>query len=95
VVFFPFLVLGSYVYRLVQVLIYGVVGILFANILKTDVDFQSLLGITIMAITPVVILDTFMGPPGISTVFWRFLCFLIAMGFLFFGIRANSKPMAS
>ena len=95
VVFFPFLVLGSFVYRLVQVLIYGVVGILFANILKTDVDFQSLLGITIMAITPVVILDTFMGPPGISTVFWRFLCFLIAMGFLFFGIRANSNPMAS
>jgi len=92
VVFFPFLVLGSFVYRLVQVLIYGIIGILFASILKTDIEFQSMISITIMAITPVVILDTFMGPPGISTLFWRFLCFLIAMGFLFFGIKANSTP---
>ena len=95
VVFFPFLVLGSYVYRLIQVLIYAIIGILFANILKVDIEFQSIINITIMAITPVVILDTFMGPPGISTVMWRFVCFLIAMGFLFFGIRANSNPMAS
>jgi hypothetical protein len=90
VVFFPFLVLGSYVYRLVQVLIYATIGILFANIFKVDIEFQSLINITIMAITPVVILDTFMGPPGISTLFWRFLCFLIAMGFLFFGIKSAS-----
>ena len=92
VVFFPFLVLGSFVYRLVQVLIYGIIGMLFASILKTDIEFQSLISIAIMAITPVVILDTFMGPPGISAVFWRFLCFLISMGFLFYGIKANSNP---
>jgi len=95
VVFFPFLVLGSFVYRLVQVLIYGIIGMLFASILKTDIEFQSLISIAIMAITPVVLLDTFMGPPGISAVFWRFLCFLISMGFLFFGIKANSNRMAS
>jgi hypothetical protein len=92
VVFFPFLVLGSFVFRLVQVLIYGIVGMLFANILKTDIEFQSLISITIMAITPVVILDTLIGPPGISAFLWRFLCFLISMGFLFFGIKANSTP---
>ncbi|NNL75907.1 MAG: DUF1189 family protein [Desulfobacterales bacterium] len=94
VIFFPFLVLGSYVYRLIQVLIYGAIGMLFANILKVDTDYQSLISISIMAITPVVILDTFMGNPGISTEFWWFVCFLIAMGFLFFGIRANSNPTA-
>jgi len=92
VVFFPFFVLGSFVYRLVQVLIYGIIGMVFASILKTDIEFQSLISITIMAITPVVILDTFMGPPDISAVLWRFVCFLISMGFLFFGIKANSTP---
>jgi hypothetical protein len=91
VVFFPFFVLGSFVYRLVQVLIYGIIGMLFAGILKTDIEFQSLISIAVMAITPVVILDAFMGPPGISAVFWRFVCFLISMGFLYFGIKANSK----
>ncbi len=91
VVFFPFFVLGSFVYRLVQVLIYGIIGMLFASILKTDIEFQSLISITIMAITPVVILDAFMGPLGISAVFWRFLCFLISMGYLFFGIKAISN----
>lgn len=95
VILFPFFVLGSFVYRLVQVLIYGIIGMLFASILKTDIEFQSLISITIMAITPVVILDTFMGQPGISAVFWRFLCFLISMGFLFYGIKANSNLMAS
>jgi len=95
VVFFPFLVLGSFLYRLVQVLIYGIIGMLFASILKTDIEFQSLISIAIMAITPVVILDTFMGPPGISAIFWRFLCFLISMGFLFYGIKANSNLTAS
>lgn len=91
VVFFPFLVIGSFLYRLVQVLIYGIIGMLFASILKTDIEFQSLISIAIMAITPVVILDAFMGPPGISAVFWRFVCFLISMGFLFLGIKANSN----
>jgi len=95
VVFFPFLVLGSFLYRLVQVLIYGIIGMLFASILKTDIEFQSLISITIMAITPVVILDAVMGSPGISAVFWRFVCFLISMGFLFYGIKANSNLMAS
>ncbi len=95
VVFFPFLVLGSFVYRLVQVLIYGIIGMLFANLLKMDIEFQSLISITIMAITPVVILDTFVGPPNISAVLWRFVCFLISMGFLFYGIKANSNRMAS
>ena len=95
VVLFPFLVLGSFVYRLVQVLIYGIIGMVFASILKTDIEFQSLIGITIMAITPVVILDTFMGPPNISALLWRFVCFLISMGFLFYGIKANSNRMAS
>jgi len=92
VIFFPFFVLGSFVYRLVQVLIYGIIGMLFASILKTDIEFQSLISITIMAITPVVILDTFMGPPSISAVLWRFVCFLISMGFLFYGIKSNSTP---
>jgi hypothetical protein len=32
------------------------------------------------------------GPPNISAVLWRFVCFLISMGFLFFGIKANSNP---
>jgi len=95
VVLFPFLVLGSFVYRLVQVFIYGIIGMLFASILKTDIEFQSLISITIMAITPVVILDTLMVPPGISAVLWRFVCFLISLGFLFYGIKANSKRMAS
>ena len=95
VIFFPFFVLGSFVYRLVQVMIYGIIGMLFASILKTDIEFQSLISIAIMAITPVVILDTLMGPPGLSAVFWRFLCFLISMGFLFYGIKANSNRMAS
>ena len=92
VVFFPFLVLGSFLYRLVQVLIYGIIGMLFASILKTDIEFQSLISISIMAITPVVMLDVFMGPPGISAVLWKLVCFLIAMGYLFWGIKAHSAP---
>ncbi|MDY6792027.1 MAG: DUF1189 family protein [Thermodesulfobacteriota bacterium] len=92
VVFFPFLVLGSFLYRLVQVLIYGIIGMLFASILKTDIEFQSLISISIMAITPVVMIDVFMGPPGISAVLWKLVCFLIAMGYLFWGIKANSAP---
>ena len=90
VVFFPFLVLGSFAYRLVQILILGVIGMVFANILKTDLEFQSLISIAVMAITPVVLLDTFMGPPNVSAVSWFSLCILISSGFLFFGIKANS-----
>lgn len=90
VALFPFLLIGSFVYRFIQVLIYGIGGMLFSKILKTELEFQSLISITIMAITPVVLLDTLLGAPGTSPVLWRFVCFLIAMGFLFFGIKANS-----
>ncbi len=92
VIFFPFLVIGSFVYRLVQILILGVIGMMFAGILKTDLEFQSLISIAVMAITPVVLLDTFMGPPNVSAVSWFSLCILISSGFLFFGIKANATP---
>ncbi len=88
---YPFCWFGSFVYRIAQSLIYAVIGLIFVSVLKAGLQYQALIRLSVIAITPPVILETIRDLVGRKIPFWSLLCFLIAMGFLFFGMRANAK----
>ena len=88
---YPFAVAGSFVYRIVQALIYAGIGLLFARLLDTSLDYPELLRLACVAITPAVAADTLRAVAGYaSSPVWWLACFVISMGYLLFAVRANA-----
>jgi hypothetical protein len=91
IVAFPFAVVGSFAFRVVQVLIYAAIGILFARMCKTDRPYQTLLRLSVMAVTPVIIVSTVFDVIGIKIPFHGLVYFLAAMAYLYFAVYAVSR----
>jgi hypothetical protein len=91
VVIFPFALLGSYVFRIAQALIYGAIGMLFALMHKSKMPYITVIRIAVVAVTPPIILRTLQNVFGVAIPLAGLWYFLIAMGYLFFGVRAASR----
>ncbi len=88
---YPVALIGSYVYRLLQVLIYAAIGLAFASLLKVPLEFPELLRLASVAVTPAIVADTLRGILQIeSSYVWWLVCFLLSMGYLMFAVQANS-----
>jgi len=92
VVLCPLMLGSAYVYRVVQALLYALFGLVIANIFRITLSYTALLRLSIIAVTPVIVLDTILGATGTQFPGWWPLCFLIAMGYLFFGVKAAAEP---
>ena len=88
---FPFAVLGSFIFRVVQALIYAAIGILFCRMSKTERPYQTLLRLSVMAITPVIIVSTVFDMIGIKVPFRGLVYFIAAMGYLYFAVYSASR----
>lgn len=86
---YPFAVLGSYVYRIVQALIYAVIGLLFASWCRVELSYSALLRLAITAVTPCIMISTILGMAGGSLPVWLYP--LIALGYLFFAVKSISE----
>lgn len=84
-------VLGAFVFRILQALIYACIGLLFAYWCKTKCTYASLLRLSVMAVTPGIIIETILDVAGVNVPFAFLWCFLAAMFFLFFGVKAASQ----
>jgi uncharacterized membrane protein len=92
---YPFLVLGSFAYRIVQVLIYGAIGMIFARVERADLEYADLVRLASVSITPAVLLDTLRGALAVPTSFlWWLVCFAVAMATLFLAVRFSASPQA-
>ena len=86
---FPCLVVVSYIFHMVQVLIYGFLGSHYLTALRKALPYRTLVHLAIIAITPAILLDglhDLMNTPFPSW-FWWPVCFLLSIGYLVFGIR--------
>ena len=90
IAYLPVLV-GEFLYRLMQVLIYAVVGMVFASMLKVRLGYGLLLRLTCMAVTPSILLMTLAGLFGWASAIPGFVLFLIAQGYLFFAVQSVAR----
>ena len=58
---------------------------------KTDRPYQTLLRLSVMAITPVIIVSTVFDVLGVKVPFHGLVYFLAAMGYLYFGVYSVSR----
>lgn len=89
---YPFALAASFVYRVLQLLLYAALGMLFVNMLKVPLDYLAVLRLASVSITPVIILTTLRTLTGVHVPALWLLCFVIAMGYLFFAVKANAVP---
>jgi hypothetical protein len=91
-VFYPFAVVFSFIYRIIQALIYAVIGLLIANSLKVKLTYGTLLRLAVLALTPVIILNTVRSVAAVSIPALWLVAFAVAMGYLIFAIKSNAVP---
>ncbi len=89
---YPFAVTGSFAYRVLQMLLYAAIGLLFVKMLRARLDYLTVLRLASVSITPVIILSTLHALTGLRVPAFRLLCFAIAMGYLYFAVKANAGP---
>jgi len=78
-----------YVYRLIQALIYGGIGILISMMLSVKLTYQQLIRLSIVAITPSAVLAAIFFITDYYFFGMKLLFFLITMGYLTFAIKVN------
>lgn len=93
-VFYVCAVIFSFIYRLIQVLIYGAIGLLLCKVAKVSLDYQALVRLAVIAITPVVLLDTVLEITGFKIPLFGLVAFAIAMCYLYLGVSANKDQSA-
>ncbi|MHC4070247.1 MAG: DUF1189 family protein [Planctomycetota bacterium] len=84
----PFALLGSYVYRIAQALIYAAIGLLFASLCKTTLSYADLVRLAVVAVTPCIIVATILGLTDVSIP--TFLYLVAALAYLFFAVKSIS-----
>lgn len=97
IVAYPFAVAGSFAYRILQMLFYATIGLLFVKVLKSSLDYLAVLQLASVSITPVIILNTLRTLTELHVPAQGLVSFAIAMGYLFFAVKANvdtRKPEA-
>jgi uncharacterized protein DUF1189 len=91
---YPFALAFSYLYRIVQALFYAAIGLGLARLLRVDLRYPALLRLSAVSVTPAMAVDTLRDVTGAWIPHWWLICFLIAMGYLAFAVRANATPQA-
>lgn len=92
IILYPFVLLSSYVYRIIQALIFAAIGLLFASLSKVSLSYGALLRLAVVAMTPCMIIKTAFGlagvhlPCGVGLVY-----LLVALAYLYFGVYACSQ----
>lgn len=89
VVLYPFMLIGLFIAYIIRMLIYAVIGMIFVKILKASNDYSSLLRLSVVAFTPVIIMQAIVEIVGLSIPASGVIFFLIAMMYLFFGVYSS------
>ena len=90
-VIFPFALLGSLIFRIIQLLVYAAIGIPIASWCRSNRSYGSLLRLAVVAVTPCIITKTVLGMMSVHIPFAGLLYFIVAVGYLFFGIKTSSE----
>ncbi len=85
----------AFLFRVAQALLYGALGAGLASLLDIRTTYSVLLRLSVMAVTPVILVTTAADLAGFAIPHSWLLAFVAAMGFLFLGIRSISSGQSA
>jgi hypothetical protein len=90
-VLFPVALVFTFLFRMLQAIIYSILAISFAKYFKLNFRYGTLLSLSIVSMTPAIILDTFYNYFDIAIPFWWLIDFALAFGYLIFALKSNTE----
>lgn len=91
VILFPIFLISSFLYRIVQAFLYALFGKFFAWLGDVHIHYFNILKLSMVAITPVIVLETIFDCLNFHFYLQWFFYFILAMGYLIFAIRATKN----
>jgi len=85
---YPVCLLGSWLYRTAEALMYGAVAFRIAGWLRRALGWRACLRVAAVALTPVIVLDTVIGIMGTPPPLWPLSYFLLTVGYVYLGVTA-------
>lgn len=92
-VLFPLMLLISFGFHSIQVILLSLLGGNFAKYFNVNLDFRALIRLSAVAFTPPLLLETVHAILDISYPYSSFLSFIIAAGYLYYAVGSNSEKM--
>ncbi len=89
IIFFICALLLSYLYRLIQTILYALFGMLLSKVNRMTLTYGQIYKIAIVALTPAIILSTIFTLVSFNFAYELMFYFLLTMGYLYFGILSN------
>jgi len=93
IILYPFALLSSYIYRIIQALIFAAVGLLFASMCKVSLSYGALLRLAVVAMTPCMIVKTVFVLAGVYLPCIGLLYIAITLAYLYYGVYACSQTL--
>jgi len=92
---YPVILICSFIFRGIQVLIYALIGLLFTKLLNAKLSYQTLMRLAAVSLTPILVLDLFLEFVPLRIPLWWLLGICIALGYLFLAVKWNTAPPAA
>ncbi len=92
-VLFPLILLISFGFHIIQVILLSFLGGNFAKYFNVNLDFRALMRLSAVAFTPPLLLEAVHAILDISYPYSSLLSFIIAAGYLYYAVGANSEKM--
>ncbi len=92
-VLFPLLLLMSFGFHVLQVILLSFLGGNFAKYMNVSLDFRALMRLSAVAFTPPILLEAVHALLQIEYPYSSLLSFLLAAGYLYFAIGSNAERM--
>lgn len=83
----PFIIIGSFVRHLLYVLLYGLLGMIFASMFQLKLSYESLLRLSVVALTPSMIVSALMQASQTASGLNTLEAFALTALYLFIGIK--------
>lgn len=91
-VVYPVAVLGTFAYRVIELILYAAIGMLLASWNGATFSFQAVFRLAVVALTPSIVGNALLASVGITIPFGGLFFFMVTMGYLFFGIKVCIQP---
>lgn len=92
-VLFPIVLIATFIFRAIQILIYAGIGLLFARMLDTSLSYKTLMRLAAVALTPVLLLNLLLEFLPFSIPIWWLFGTVIGLAYLFLAVKSNAESM--
>ncbi len=90
VMIYPLAVLVSFLYHVVEVLVYAAVGLIFTRALHASLGYRALVRLSVISVTPSLVVGVLLLLTDTMLPYWRLISFWVSLVYLLYAVKANA-----